>query len=181
MSRGFAFIPLSLILLALTGGSSSAREEDEVFTPEDYREVAGILSWLIEVPDDLAESQFLSTSWRIPSIGEKPSQVRASGMDFRDVPGGEMVKVFVWTQSGVAAQGEGFSGMKFCLKFRGKNHRMQKRFGTLELPDGYVDLYGHLAESNQPYDDGGWLLMMSNPNGDKGATLCTLNLDYEDR
>ncbi len=159
----------------------SSVADDAAFSPEDYRDVAGIISWLIEVPEDLAESQFLSTAWLFPSVGGERSEVRASGLDFRDVPAGETVKVFVWTQSPVDAQGESPGGMKFCLKFRGKDHKIQKRFGTLEIPDGYVDIYSYLAASNKPYDDGGWLLMMSNPNANKGAASCTLNLDYEDR
>jgi len=172
-----------VIVAALTVSRSAAQNRGDIFSAEDYRDVAGILSWMIEVPADLAEGQFLSTSWLFPSLDGKRSEVRASGLDFRDVPRGETVKVFVWTQTLVKANGngEGGKGMKFCLKFRGENHKIQKRFGTLEIPEGYVDIYGHLAASDRPYDDGGWLMMMTNPNGNRGADSCTLNLDYENR
>jgi len=172
---------LSLLVLVAFASQSAALGKEVVFGPEDYQEVAGILSWLIEVPDDLAASQFLSTSWLFPSIGGKRSEIRSSGLDFRDVPAGEMVKVFVWIRDLVDAGEEEAQGMKFCLKFRGKNRKMQTRFGTLELPPGFIDVYSHLPASNQPYYDGGWLLMMSNPGANKGAASCTLELDYEDR
>jgi hypothetical protein len=57
--------PLLLrITLALIIAPLSAREPPG---PEDFREVAGILSWTFDIHPDTADDEFYATEWLIPT------------------------------------------------------------------------------------------------------------------
>ena len=159
------------VLLLLPEGNAKERLE-----PTDYAEVAGIHSWLVEIPSDLIDGEYLATCWTYPSVDGKPSQVDATGMSFEDVLPGTTAKLFIWFQPWLNHKGKDMEGMKFCVKFKDKEGEPQKRYGTLKIPDGYVDLHAY-AESGDRTDSA-WIMMMTNPNNEPERSSVFLDFHY---
>lgn len=146
-------------LLLLSQGSAA-----EHLAPSDYAEVAGIHSWLVEIPSDLIDGEYLATCWTYPSVDGNPSQVDATGLSFEDVLPGTTAKLFLWVEPWLKRKGRDMEGMRFSVKFKARNGQWRKRSGTLKIPDGYVDL--HAVAPSGERTDSAWILMLTNPDGE---------------
>lgn len=164
-------------ILATTNNAARGAETDENrITAQDFLDAAGILAWRIEVPEDLKDGEYLSLDWTFSTVSGEKSCVEPGGLEIRDPRPGDLVKVFVWLRPWVDQQGEGLDGMKTCPIFQEPNGETRTQYGTLKIPRGFVDLNAHQATSSGP--DGGWLMMMVNPDADDNRNACFLDFSY---
>lgn len=154
---------------------SNAKSEERL-TPPNYAEDRGVHWWLVEVPSDLIDGEYLSTCWSFPSVDGEPSRRGETGLHFKGVPPGTTVKLFVWFQPWLTQRGKNMEGMKFCVQFQDNKGELQERHGILGIPDGYVDLHAY-AESGER-TDGAWIMMMTNPNNEPERGAIVLDFHY---
>jgi hypothetical protein len=53
-----------------------------------------------------------------------------------------------------------------------------KQYGTLKIPEGFLDVHAFLGSSDEPFSDGGWLLIVTNPDADSSVASCFFDLGY---
>lgn len=162
-------LPLPL-LLALLITPLAAQEPPG---PEDFREVAGILSWTFDIHPDTPDDEFCATEWIIPTEDGSLDKAPATGLDFRHVPAGGWVKLYLWVEPLWRPTEHTKGEIKFCLQYRGKDGKKRKDYGVLTLPEGYTSLSSHMPAG--VVKDDGWLLMLTNPKTEKS---CFLDFTY---
>tara|TARA_R110002096_G_scaffold11515_7_gene42353 strand:+ start:3731 stop:4258 length:528 start_codon:yes stop_codon:yes gene_type:complete len=165
----FASTTIGIGFLLATVLTGNAEEE---LTLEDYLDVAGIVAWTFEIPDDVRDDEVYEAVWRMPSTRDRETENLPSGLEFSMVPGGRQVKVFLWLEG----LWDDFKPTRFCIKFRDSNGKLQKHEGTLQVPEGFTSIYS-LMKSGEKTDDG-WLMMISNPERERNNNAAFLELDY---
>ena len=161
---------LSLLVFALHPIKALGQSSEDL-KPEDYADVAGIIAWSIEMPDDLKDGEVYEAIWRVNIEQGKQTKAVLSGLDFKLVPPGQTVKVFLWLDG----QWNDLKSPKYCIKFRGANGKSQKHDGRLTIPEGFTDIYS-LMKSGKRKDDG-WLMMITPPKS-TGHDAAFLDLHY---
>ena len=140
---------------------SGVLAEDEL-TPPDYVDIAGIHSWLVKVPSDLHDGEYLTSSWFYPT----PAIPRVfTGIDFKDVLPGSTAKLFIWLGKGPMLDAAQMRGMRYCLTYTGKDGKPAKRDGLMmRIPTGFNDLYAFLPSGR--VTESGSIIMLFNPGED---------------
>jgi len=157
--------PLPL-LLALIISPLAAQEPPG---PEDFFKVAGILSWTFDIHPETRDDEFYGTEWLIPTNDGTLDKAPATGLDFRKVPAGGWVKLYLWVEPLWSPTEHTKGEIKFCIQYQGKDGKKHKDYGVLQLPEGYTSLYSHMPPG--VIKDDGWLLMLMNPETEKSCFL----------
>lgn len=128
-------------------------------TPPNYVDIAGIHSWLVKVPPDLDDGEYLTSSWFYPT----PAIPRVfTGIDFKDVLPGSTAKLFIWLGKGHILDAEKMRGMQYCLTYTGKDGKPAKRDGMMKrIPTGFNELYGF--QNSGEVAGPGSIIMLYNP------------------
>lgn len=105
----------------------------------------------------------------IPTNEGKLDAAPSTGLDFRKVPAGGWVKLYLWVEPLYEGNGLKEGGLRFCIQYRGKDGKKRKDYGVLQIPTGYTSLFSHM--STGAVKDDGWLLMLINPTTEKSAFL----------
>lgn len=163
---------LSPIILSVFLALNLASKAEEELTPNDYLDVAGIVAWTFEIPDDVKENEVYGAVWHISTHQDAETNPLPSGLDFSKVPGGQKVKVFLWLEG----LWNDFKSTRFCIKYRDRNGKSQKYEGTLAVPTGFTSIYSYM-KSGEMTDDG-WLMMINDPTEEQTNNAAFLELVY---
>ena len=156
----------------------SPLNDPEALFPASGEELmqTGLLVWRLKNPEDLAENEYATTEWR---IGD---EVFESGLSFEGVPRGQIVMVLLWTGEFLQYYANDKAGdppdrMPFCICYPGTRKFPERRWGRMNVPQGWEGPYGNLGSGG--YVDGGWLMLRSNREERKtGRFFAFLELVY---
>jgi hypothetical protein len=163
---------LSLLVFALHPIKALSQVPEDL-TPEDYADVAGIVAWSLVIPNDLKDGEVYEAIWRISNEQGKRTETIPSGLDFKMVPPGNTVKVFLWLDG----HWDDLKSPRYCIKFRGANGKLQKREGQLTIPKGFTDIFSCMKSGMQT--DDGWLMMITPQNAkNQNHDAAFLDLHY---
>lgn len=171
-------IVLVCFLVGFRGDVSNAGDSGKPASPievADFEEVAGILAWSFRLPEDVAPDEYARLEWHIfPE--DAPGRIEPCGIGFPGLGSDGEVKIFLRVEDFGAWQDSETRSIRYCVKTRGVGGVWKTRKGSLQLPEGIDELYGH---EKSGASDLNWFLMLSNPGNDK--EIAYLNLGYAPR
>lgn len=145
---------------------------EEALTPPDYVDVAGIHSWLVKVPSDLDEDEYLTSNWYYPTPA-MPSVF--TGIDFKGVLPGSTAKLFVWLGKGPMLDAAQMRGIRYCLIYTGKDEKPAKRDGMMKrIPTGFNELYGF--QNSGEIAGVGSIIILYNPNANPAREMISFEI-----